>query len=471
VFVIPKTKIVCTIGPGTESLKQIKKLVQAGMSIARINFSHGNYDQYAGMIKHIKSASRSVGILLDTKGPEVRTGLIHDNVHLSVGQLFTLTTRKIVGNSSVVHVTYAPLPKQMKRGDPILIDDGLIELRVEKVKGKDVICRVISSGDLGNQKSVTLPKKKIKLQSITKKDEQDIRFGLRHGIDFIAASFTRSGRDILEIKKIAKSHPHVKVIAKIECQEAVNNFYDILSVADGVMVARGDLGVELPLEDVPLIQKFIIEQCNLAGKPVITATQMLETMVYNKRPTRAETSDVANAILDGTDAVMLSEETAIGKYPFQAVKFMRKIAEKIEPKILGKHKHTIIKSDDAIAKAVFDIAKVTKIKKVIVCTYSGFSAELVSKYRPDVDIIAVTPVSETVRQLSLVWGAEPVLLSPAMEHRIHSTGDLIKFAVKEAYKNKFVKKDEKVLITAAHPLNIRKRTNLLEIHEVRELLK
>jgi pyruvate kinase len=422
------------------------------------------------MIKNIKQVSNTIGIMFDTKGPEIRTGLVKEKTILKTGQSFILTTRPIIGDSTQVNISYKRFPKQAKKGHVVLINDGAIELKVDHVLNRDVICKVKSGGVLKNNRGINLPGQKVVLPSLTDKDKMDLRFAMRNHADFIAVSFVKTADDILKIKQLIKSQPHIKIIAKIECEEAVKNFYKILEVADGIMVARGDMGVELPPEDVPLIQKHIIEKCNEIGKPVITATQMLESMTENNRPTRAEASDVANAILDGTDAIMLSGETAIGKYPIAAVKMMTRISKKVELNLDLDHNQKLTSTNDAIAKAVYDITQITPINKILVCTYSGYSASLISKFRPEADIVAMTPDEKTTRQLALVWGAQPVDINKGREHKITTTRDLIYWSTLCAYKNKLIKKSDRVIITAAHPLNVRKRTNLIEIHRVGELI-
>ncbi|MEW9033825.1 MAG: pyruvate kinase, partial [Planifilum fimeticola] len=331
-----KTKIVCTIGPASEELSVLKRLMEAGMNVARLNFSHGSHEEHARRIERIRRAAeetgKTVAILLDTKGPEIRTGDLRDGeVELKEGETFILTAEPVEGDASRVSVSYAGLPEDVHPGSTILIDDGLIKLTVVEVRGKEIVCRVVNSGLLKNRKGVNVPGVRIQLPGITSKDAEDILFGLERGIDFIAASFVRKKEDVLEIRKLLEDRgADIPIIAKIENQEGLDNLDSILEVADGLMVARGDLGVEIPAEEVPLVQKRMIRKCNLLGKPVITATQMLDSMQRNPRPTRAEASDVANAILDGTDAIMLSGETAAGKYPVEAVETMARIASRAE---------------------------------------------------------------------------------------------------------------------------------------------
>jgi pyruvate kinase len=467
VNIIVKTKIVCTIGPATASVSAIKKLFNEGMTVARINCSHGDHDQYRRFIKNIRSVSPKIGIMLDTQGPEIRTGMVKENTVLEPGKEFILTTRKVMGNMREVHVTYKGLVKDVKKGDKILMDSGFLELRVKRKTKTDIICKVINGGPLGDQKGVNHPACLARIPAFTKKDKADIRFGITHKIDFVAASFVRDASDINKIRAFLSNNHHIKVLAKIENAKAVDNIDGILEVADGIMVARGDLGVELLESQVPMVQKRIIKKCNLAGKPVVTATQMLESMVQSPRPTRAEVSDVANAILDGTDAIMLSEETAIGNYPAKAVHFMRKIAMNTESFLELHRKMEVRSTDDAIADAVFDIVEDNGIKKIVVATCSGHSARLISKYRPHADIIAVTPDDAVVRQMGISWGVNSLVIN----EKLNSTRDLIYFAILTAHKGGLLKRSDKVVVTAAHPFNIKGRTNLLEIHTVGELLK
>ncbi|MFC1741593.1 pyruvate kinase [Nanoarchaeota archaeon] len=464
---IVKTKIICTIGPGTESVSAIKKLYAAGMTVARINCSHGDHNQYRKFIRNIRAVSNEIAIMLDTQGPEIRTGMVEPDTVLKSGRTFTLTTRHLKkGDSQEVSVTYKDLPGDAKPGDKIMIDSGFIELKVLKKNKTDIICKVINGGKLGDQKGVNHPGCLSKIPSFTKKDRDDVRFGITHGIDWIAASFIREAKDVKKIKQFLNNNHKIKVIAKIENDYAVRNFDKILEVADAIMVARGDLGVELPAEKVPMIQKKIIRKCNLAGKPVITATQMLESMVHSLRPTRAETSDVANAILDGTDAIMLSEETAIGEFPDKAVATMVSIARNTEKALHLHRKPDVISMDDAIADAVFDITVATDIGKIVVATCSGHSARMISKFRPHADIIAVTPFEHIVRRVGIYWGIDALVL----KEKVKTTRDLIYYAIFTAYSRKLLKRADKIVVTAAHPFSIGGRTNLLEIHTVGELL-
>jgi pyruvate kinase len=465
-MVIIKTKIICTIGPATGSFSAIKELYDAGMNVARINCSHGDHLQYRDFIKNIRSVSKDIAIMFDTQGPEIRTGMVRPGTVLKAGTTFKLTRNRIIGDETEVHVTYTGLVDDVKKGDAILIDSGFLELKVISKSGNDILTKVIVGGPLGNQKGVNHPACVAKISSFTKKDKEDISFGLAHGIDFVAASFVKNAGDVLKIKSFLRTHPHVKVLAKIENAAAVTNVSEIIKAADGVMVARGDLGVEVPEEKLPIIQKEIIKKCNIAGKPVVTATQMLESMVNNPRPTRAETTDVANAILDGTDAIMLSEETAIGNFPSKAVSMMVSIARNTEPVLEMHRKFSSRSTDDAVANAVSSILQETGISKVIVCTCSGHSARLISKYRPHADIIAVTPYEQVVRMMGLFWGVDPIIV----DDHVSSTRDLIFHSIKSAYDKGMITRKEHVVVTAGSPFNIRGRTNLIEIHHVGEIL-
>jgi len=436
------------------------------MNVARINCSHGDHLQYRDFIKNIRSVSKDIAIMFDTQGPEIRTGMVKDGTVLQTGSTFKLTNEKLIGDEKEVHITYHGLVDDVKNGDAILIDSGFIELKVIGKTGKDIMCRVIAGGPLGNQKGVNHPAGLARIPSFTRKDKEDLTFGLAHGIDFVAASFVKGAEDVNKIKVFLKNHPHVKVLGKIENATAVKNMDEIIRAADGVMVARGDLGVEVPEEKVPIIQKEIIKKCNIAGKPVVTATQMLESMVSKPRPTRAETTDVANAVLDGTDCIMLSEETAIGMFPAKAVETMVKIANITEPVLELHRKFNTISRDDAVANAICRIVEETDITKVVVCTCSGHSARLISKYRPQADIIAVTPVEQVVRMMGIFWGVVPLVV----RDHVHSTRDLVYHSIKAAYDKGLLNRKEHVVVTAGSPFNIRGRTNLIEIHHVGEIL-
>ncbi|MFW6035342.1 MAG: pyruvate kinase [Halothermotrichaceae bacterium] len=466
-----KTKIVCTLGPATNSRKIISQLVESGMDVARLNFSHGNYEEHGRRIKLVRDVEdiyqKTVGIMLDTRGPEIRTGdLEEDNIQLKAGQEFILTTEKMIGNKEKVSVSYDYLTEDIKADNRILIDDGLIELKVIEVKPPNIICKVINGGTLGSRKGVNIPGVSLELPSLTKKDKEDIKFGIEMGVNFIAASFVRRAKDVKAIRAILDDADEngIYIIAKIESQQGVNNINEILEVADGIMIARGDLGVEIPPEKVPVVQKTIISKCNDAAKPVITATQMLESMIRNPRPTRAEASDVANAILDGTDAIMLSGESAMGNYPREAVDTMDKIAREIESSnfyqnILENYKTPNSKTvTEAISFASCKTAKDLSAECIITATSSGFTARMVSKYRPLTPIVAVTHSKLVKHYLTLKWGVYPLQVIES-----ESTDEMIENSIKAVIENGFVDKGDLVTITAGVPVAMSGTTNLIEV--------
>jgi pyruvate kinase len=475
--VLRKAKIVCTIGPASESVETLKKLIHAGMNVARLNFSHGSHEEHAARIANIRQAAEETGkqvaILLDTKGPEIRTGLLAvDAVELQEGGTIVLTTEEVLGTAERVSITYADLPRDVKKGDTILIDDGLIGLTVEAVQGHEIVCRIKNGGTLKSKKGVNVPGVKINLPGITEKDAQDIEFGIRQGVDFIAASFVRKASDILEIREILERHGvRIDIIAKIENQEGVDNVDEILAVSDGLMVARGDLGVEIPAEEVPLVQKKLIKKCNELGKPVITATQMLDSMQRNPRPTRAEASDVANAIFDGTDAIMLSGETAAGRYPVESVETMNRIALRAEQELnyreilYNQALQKQVTITDAISQAVANAALDLDAAAVITATESGHTARMVSKYRPKAPIVAVTPHADVVRRLALVNGVYPVLGPMA-----NTTDEMLEMSVQQALEAGFVRHGDLVVITAGVPVREVGTTNLMKIHVIGDIV-
>lgn len=473
-----KTKIVCTIGPASESLENTKKLIQAGMNVARLNFSHGDYEEHGKRILNIRQACKELGktvaILLDTKGPEIRLGKLKEEpIELVQGETITLTTEEILGDKERIPVTYKDLPQDVSVGSTILIDDGLIGLSVLDVQGTEIKCEIVNSGQIKSKKGVNVPGVAISMPGITEKDANDIRFGIEQGVDFIAASFVRRASDVLEIREILERHDarHIQIISKIENQQGVDNLDEILEVSDGLMVARGDLGVEIPAEEVPLVQKLMIEKCNQTGKPVITATQMLDSMQRNPRPTRAEASDVANAILDGTDAIMLSGETAAGKYPFESVATMSRIAERTEAALhyreifqkQAKAQQTTV--TEAISQAVANSALDLDAKAIVTSTESGYTARMVSKYRPKSPIIAVTPQEQVLRRLQLVWGVVPVQGTMA-----DTTDGMFEIAVEGALQSGIVRVGDTIIITAGVPVGRSGTTNLIKIHHIGELI-
>lgn len=470
------TKIVCTIGPACEDKDILIEMIKSGMSVVRLNFSHGSHEGHAERIKLAREAAKELGreiaIMLDTKGPEIRTGLVkEDKIVLQEGASIILTSDQIEGTLEKISVSYEKLPQDVSPGDRILIDDGLIELIVNDIKGNDIICEIVNGGELSSRKGINIPGIHINLPAITEKDVQDILFGIEQEVDFIAASFVRTAADVLEMRRILEKHSaDIDIISKIENHAGVENINEILMVSDGIMVARGDLGVEIPSEEVPLVQKNLIEKCNSVGKPVIIATQMLDSMMRNPRPTRAEASDVANAIFDGTDAVMLSGETAAGKYPVQAIKTMAKIAARTEQalkhdELLGKQylfpQRTIT---DAISYATSNIALELDAAAILTPTASGFTARMVSKYRPKAKIIAATPHPKVAKKMCLVWGVYPVLVE-----KTEGTDEMIAIGVEKSLEHDLISLGDLVVITAGVPVGVAGTTNLLKVHVVGEV--
>ena len=455
-----KTKIICTIGPTSENYATLKKLALNGMDIARFNFSHGSHEEQKAkmdLLKEVRDDLRKpIAILLDTKGPEIRTGILKDGqkVTLEEGQEFVLTTEEIVGDAQRVSITYDGLAEDVEPGKRILIDDGLIELEVKEISGADIICTVINGGELGQRKGVNVPNVPVRLPAITDKDKEDIIFGMQQGVDFIAASFVRNADAIREIKALLKEHDsrYIPIIAKIENEEGIRNIDEILEVADGIMVARGDLGVEIPAYELPHLQKMLIQKCNDALKPVITATQMLDSMMRNPRPTRAEVTDVANAVYDGTDAVMLSGETANGKYPLDALKMMVKIVEDAENhldykdivnKIKGQRHKSI---SNTISYATVTSAMRLNAKCIIVPTSSGSTARVVSKFKPSCTIVGVSPNPETLRRMQIFRGVVPVKSVPCV-----TTEEICREAICIAKLNELVSIGDIAVVTAGIP--------------------
>jgi pyruvate kinase len=466
------TKIVCTIGPASDSEEMLVKLVTAGMNVARLNFSHGNHEEHKKRIDTIKMVrqklQKPVAIMLDTKGPEVRLGSFKDGTaEINAGDRFVLTIEDMLGDNTRCSITYKELPKEVSEGTKILIADGLIELRVVDKTETEVICQVINGGTLADRKNVNIPGATSKLPAITQKDISDLIFGIENDIDIVAASFIRKAADVLEIRKILEENGggFISIISKIENQEGVDNVDEILKVSDGLMVARGDLGVELPAEEIPLTQKMLIKKCNQLGKPVITATQMLDSMMRNPRPTRAEVTDIANSILDGTDAIMLSGETAAGKYPIDAVKTMAIIAERTERdldyRLIGKRQEYKdgVTVANAISHASCTTANELGAAAIITPTQSGSTARMVSKFRPKAPIIAATFDERVRRKLCLSFGVHSVLIQG-----VDSTDDLIEQSVDQAIANEYVSSGDLVVITAGVPAGVAGTTNLIKVH-------
>ncbi|WP_049415015.1 pyruvate kinase [Staphylococcus hominis] len=471
-----KTKIVCTIGPASESEEMLEKLMNAGMNVARLNFSHGSHEEHKARIDSIRKVSKklgkTIGILLDTKGPEIRTHDMKDGlIVLEKGKEVIVSMSQVEGTPEKFSVTYEDLINDVQIGSYILLDDGLVELQVkdiDKDKG-EVKCDILNTGELKNKKGVNLPGVKVNLPGITDKDAADIKFGIKEDIDYIAASFVRRPSDVLDIREILEqeNNDNITIFPKIENQEGIDNIEEILEVSDGLMVARGDMGVEIPPESVPIVQKDLIRKCNKLGKPVITATQMLDSMQRNPRATRAEASDVANAIYDGTDAVMLSGETAAGQYPEEAVKTMRNIAISAEAaqdykKLLSDRTKLVeISLVNAIGVSVAHTALNLNVKAIVAATESGSTAITISKYRPHSDIIAVTPSEHTARQLALVWGAYPVVKKGRK-----TTDDLLNNAVATAVATEKVGNGDLIIITAGVPTGEKGTTNMMKLHLV-----
>lgn len=473
-----KTKIICTMGPAVDNDDVLKQLMLKGMNVARLNFSHGTHEEHLTRINRIKRLRQElnlpIAILLDTKGPEIRTGNFENNkIMLEEGAYVTVMHSSDLGNESLITVSYNRIHEDLKPGNRILIDDGLIELEVLEVEGKALRCVVNNGGPVSNHKSINLPNVETNLPSLTDKDIADIRFGIEQDFDFIAASFVRKAVDVLEIRKILEKHngEHIQIIAKIENREGVNNFDDILKVSDGVMVARGDLGVEIPIEEVPTIQKALISKCFKVGKPSITATQMLDSMMRNPRPTRAEVSDVANAILDGTSAIMLSGETAAGKYPVESLTMMDNIARQTEKNIdywgnFIKSNYAMVPSvANAISHATCMTAMDLKARAIVAVTHSGRTARLISRFRPECPIITTTisPVSQ--RQLALSWGVYPLLVN-----EVYATDAMFDMAMNNAYESGFVSNGDVVVITGGTPIGMSGTTNTLKVQTIGRLL-
>ncbi|MGL4912425.1 MAG: pyruvate kinase [Romboutsia sp.] len=470
-----RTKIVCTLGPASESEEVLTQLVENGLNVCRFNFSHGSHEEHKGRLDVAKKVreklGQSVALLLDTKGPEIRTGNFADpEVLLEEGQTFTVTMKDVIGTKEMCTVSYKNLAKDVVPGNVILIDDGLVGLRVKEVNGDDIVCTVENSGIVKNHKGVNVPNVSINLPAITDKDVSDIEFGISQGVDFIAASFVRKAADVLAIREILERNnaTDIQIISKIENQEGVDNLDEILKVSDGIMVARGDLGVEIPTEDIPVVQKMMIKKCNELAKPVITATQMLDSMMRNPRPTRAEVTDVANAIYDGTDAIMLSGETAAGKYPVDAVKTMATIAKRTEQtldydNLLKKNSKNNKTVTDAISHATCTTAVDLDASAIITSTSSGHTARMVSKFRPKCPIIATSNNEKAMRQLALTWGVYTVKASDSK-----NTDEVIENSIEAAKNSNYINNGELVVITAGVPVGVSGTTNLIKVQVISE---
>ncbi|WP_026866860.1 pyruvate kinase [Jeotgalicoccus marinus] len=474
------TKIVCTIGPASESEEKLEQIILAGMNVARLNFSHGDHAEHLARIETIRKVAKrldkTVGILLDTKGPEIRThSMENGSVELVKGETIEVSMTEVLGNKDRFSVSYEGLIDDVQPGDFILLDDGLVELQVESInKEEGIITTTIrNNGILKNKKGVNVPGVSVNLPGLTEKDKADVKFGIEQGVDFIAASFVRRPQDVLEIRELLETHQgeYIKIIPKIENQEGIENIDEILKISDGLMVARGDLGVEIAPETVPMKQKELIRKCNLVGKPVITATQMLDSMQHNPRCTRAEASDVANAIYDGTDAVMLSGETAAGDYPVEAVQTMAKIAESSEQaqdykKLLSdRTKSTQTNMVTALGVSVAHTALNLSCKAIVAATESGHTANMIAKYRPHSDIVAVTPYDHVARQLNLVWGVHPIVKVGQK-----NTDDLLNTSVTATLEKGYANEGDLIIITAGVPAGRAGTTNLMKLHVVGDTL-
>jgi pyruvate kinase len=474
---IKKTKIICTMGPSTGKPEIMEQLIEAGMNVARFNFSHGDHAEHSVRINMLRAAAAKknipVAVLLDTKGPEMRLGnFVEGKVTIEQGQKFILTSRDVEGTKEICSVNHRFLPQEVAPGNQILLSDGLICLAVDKVEGDDIHTTVLNTGVIGNRKRVAAPGVSVNLPPLSEQDIKDVLFAAKEGMDFIAASFIQRAADVLTIRKLLEeANSDIHIISKIENAEGVKNIDEIIKVSDGIMVARGDLGVEIPTEEVPLVQKMIIEKCNKMGKPVITATQMLESMINNPRPTRAEASDVANAILDGTDAIMLSGETASGDYPVEAVQMMAKIAVRTEQglkysEILhNKGVLTQRTTTEAISHATVQVAYELGASAIITDTQTGYSARMVSKYRPLSNIVAVTPHERTVRKMLVMWGVQPVLRAAAK----HSD-EMVENAIGSAIASGIVSEGDLVVITAGVHATGTGTTNMIRVHVVGNIL-
>lgn len=475
-----RTKIICTIGPASESEETLEKLMHAGMNIARLNFSHGDHEEHLNRIKRIRKVSKKlgkhIGILLDTKGPEIRTHNMKDGVvHLVKNQKLAVHMNEVLGDSEKISISYNGLIHDVKVGDEILIDDGIITLKIDELDYDNEVIHttVLNEGEVKNKKGVNVPQVKVNLPSMTEKDESDILFGIENEVDFIAPSFIRKKDDVLKIRELLEGNngSYIKIIPKIENQEGIDNIDEILLVSDGLMVARGDLGVEIPTEAVPLAQKELIKKCNFAGKPVITATQMLDSMQHNPRCTRAEASDVANAIYDGSDAVMLSGETAAGEYPVEAVTTMANIATSSEAaqdykKLLSdrtKVQDTTVTT--AIGVSAAHTALNLNCRAIVAATESGHTAKMISKYRPQCDIIAVTPYDYVARQLELVWGVQPIVAP-----KLSNTDEVLNGSVQSVVEKGYANEGDLIIITAGVPTGQAGTTNLMKLHVVGDTL-
>ena len=470
-----KTKIICTMGPATDNIEVLRAMARAGMNVARFNFSHGSHEEHKQRIDRVKAVREEynlpIALLLDTKGPEIRTGDMQDGkIFLKKGEQIRLTPRACLGTPSKISITYPDLYQDVQAGTSILIDDGLIELRVEQTQEQDILCRVLNDGAVSNHKGINVPDVHLSIPYLSDKDKADIQFGIEQGVDFVAASFVRTADDVQQLRMLLDENggAHINIIAKIENQQGVENIDGIVSLADGVMIARGDMGVEIPAEDVPPIQKMLIKKVASAGKQVITATQMLDSMMKNPRPTRAEVTDVANAIYDGTGAIMLSGETADGLYPVEAVTMMARIAERTENDI-DYRKRFFVRTrkanpdiTDAICHATCTTAYDLNARDIVTVTKSGRSARMVARYRPSCGIIGCTPTKKVWYQLNLAWGVTPVLLSETDD-----VFDLFDSALETAKNQGLMQSGDLAVITSGVPIGVSGTTNMIRVQVVK----
>ncbi|MDF2612909.1 MAG: pyk [Clostridia bacterium] len=475
-----KTKIICTLGPKTRDVESIRKIIATGIDAIRINFSHDNHEIHGETVKRVvqvrEEFNRPIPLILDTKGPEIRTGIMKDDIdyRLNIGETFTLTTDEIEGDSTRVSVTYKNLPSDLQKGSRILIDDGLIELKVKNLTDTEIECSIENGGLLGSRKGINIPDVFVNLPALTDKDLSDIIFGAKAGFDYIAASFIRCATDVIKIRQVLEENggSDIQIISKIENRDGVNNIDEILEVSDAIMVARGDLGVEIPAEEVPVVQKVLIKKANNAGKPVITATQMLDSMIRNPRPTRAEASDVANAIFDGTSGIMLSGETAKGDYPLDAILMMDRIAKTAEAE-KEKYKQNVMEATyglsmtNAVSHSTCNTARELGAACIVSITKSGYTARSVSKFKPNCPIMACTTDERVQRQLSLVWGCTPVLIDYKEKD---STDDVFAKAVQKIEELKFAKQGDIIVLSAGVPVGMAGTTNIMKVQYVGDVL-
>jgi len=475
-----KTKIICTLGPKTRDVESIRKIMATGIDAIRINFSHDNHEIHGETVKRVvqvrEECNRPIPLILDTKGPEIRTGIMKEDkdYRLNIGETFTLTTHEIEGDNTRVSVTYKNLPFDLQRGSRILIDDGLIELKVKNLTDTEVECSIENGGLLGSRKGINIPDVFVNLPPLTEKDTSDIIFGAKVGFDYIAASFIRCATDVIKIREILEENggSDIQIIAKIENRDGVDNIDEILEVADAIMVARGDLGVEIPAEEVPIVQKMLIKKANSAGKPVITATQMLDSMIRNPRPTRAEASDVANAIFDGTSGIMLSGETAKGDYPLEAIQMMDRIAQTAEAEKEKNNQNVMevtygVSMTNAVSHSTCDTARELGAACIVTITKSGYTARSVSKFKPNCPIMACTTNERVQRQLSLVWGCTPILIDYKEKD---STDDVFAKAVQKIEDLGFAKQGDIIVLSAGIPVGMSGTTNIMKVQYIGNVL-